>query len=69
MTALSPEEIRRALDEGDLPGWRLGDGELVKNYKLGSFREAIAFIDRKGRNLVREVVDRTTWSDAGDDRT
>jgi len=46
MTALSPEEIRRALDEGDLPGWRLGDGELVKNYKLGSFREAIAFIDR-----------------------
>jgi 4a-hydroxytetrahydrobiopterin dehydratase len=30
----------------DLPGWRLGDGELVKNYKFPSFMDAVAFINR-----------------------
>ena len=44
MTALAKEEIARALAAGDLPGWRLGDGEIVKNYKLASFGEAISFI-------------------------
>jgi 4a-hydroxytetrahydrobiopterin dehydratase len=42
---LSEEEIREALAE-HLPGWRLGDGEILKNFKFGSFMEAIRFIDR-----------------------
>jgi 4a-hydroxytetrahydrobiopterin dehydratase len=46
MPALSKLEIERALGSGDLPGWRLGDGEIVKNFKFASFLEAIAFIDR-----------------------
>jgi 4a-hydroxytetrahydrobiopterin dehydratase len=41
---LSEGEIHRALEA--LPGWRLGDGEILKNYKFASFRDAIAFIDR-----------------------
>ena len=45
MSALSDEEIREAL-EGSLPGWRLAEGEIVKNFAFGSFREAIRFIDR-----------------------
>lgn len=44
MTGLSPEEIDRVL--ADLPGWRYEGGEIFKNYKLPSFRDAIAFIDR-----------------------
>lgn len=46
MTILTEEQIREALAAGDLPGWRLGDGEILKNYKFSSFMEAIAFIDR-----------------------
>ncbi len=30
----------------DLPGWRLGDGELVKNFKFATFLDAVAFINR-----------------------
>ena len=45
MAKLSEEEIREALAE-HLPGWRLGDGEILKNFKFGSFMEAIRFIDR-----------------------
>jgi 4a-hydroxytetrahydrobiopterin dehydratase len=41
---LSEDEIRAGL--ADLPGWRLGDGELVKNYKFPTFRDAVAFINR-----------------------
>ena len=44
MSTLSEEEVRKALE--DLPGWRLGEGEIVKNYKFPSFMEAIAFINR-----------------------
>jgi 4a-hydroxytetrahydrobiopterin dehydratase len=44
VTALSPEEIGRALTE--LPGWRHERGEIFKNYKFETFRDAIAFIDR-----------------------
>lgn len=29
-----------------MPGWRLGDGELVKNYKFPTFMDAVAFINR-----------------------
>ena len=42
---LSEEEIREALLR-DLPGWRLGDGEILKSYKFPSFVDAVAFIDR-----------------------
>jgi 4a-hydroxytetrahydrobiopterin dehydratase len=42
---LSEEEIRAAI-AADLPGWRLADGEILKNYKFASFMEAIGFIHR-----------------------
>lgn len=44
MAKLTDDEIRTALER--LPGWRHGDGEIVKNYKFPSFMEAIGFIDR-----------------------
>jgi 4a-hydroxytetrahydrobiopterin dehydratase len=43
---LSSEDIERALASGELPGWRLGEREIFKNFKFDSFRDAIAFIDR-----------------------
>ena len=46
MTRLSEEDVRRWLSSGDLPGWRFDRGEIFKNYKFGTFLEAIAFIDR-----------------------
>ena len=45
MTALSQDEIERALAAG-LPGWRYDRGEILKNFKFPSFMDAIAFIDR-----------------------
>ena len=45
MAKLSDDEVRTAI-ERDLPGWRMADGEILKNYKFPSFMEAIAFIDR-----------------------
>jgi 4a-hydroxytetrahydrobiopterin dehydratase len=50
VTGLSDEEIRRALAAGDLPGWRHDRGEIFKNFKFETFREAIAFIDRLAEN-------------------
>ena len=44
MPALSDEEIRAALQ--DLRGWRHDRGEIFKQYKFATFRDAIAFIDR-----------------------
>jgi 4a-hydroxytetrahydrobiopterin dehydratase len=44
VTGLSPEEIERAL-ASDLPGWRHERGEILKNFKFGSFMEAIQFIN------------------------
>ena len=44
MATLTDDEIRTALD--DLPGWSLDGKAIVKEYKLPSFRAAIAFIDR-----------------------
>ncbi len=41
---LSDDQIRAALEQ--LPGWRHDRGEIFKNYKLESFRDAIAFINR-----------------------
>jgi 4a-hydroxytetrahydrobiopterin dehydratase len=44
VTALSPEEIERALT--GLPGWRHERGEIFKNYKFASFMDAIGFVNR-----------------------
>ncbi len=44
MAALSEEDVRRALES--LPGWKLGRGEIVRQYRFATFREAIAFINR-----------------------
>jgi len=45
-TPLTEENIEAALK--DLPGWAYGSGKLNKTYKLGDFREALAFIVRIG---------------------
>ena len=45
MSKLSEEEIGRAITR-DLPGWRLAEGEILKNYKFPSFMDAIGFITR-----------------------
>jgi 4a-hydroxytetrahydrobiopterin dehydratase len=44
VTGLSDTEISAAL--ADLPGWRYERGEIFKQFKFGTFMEAIAFIDR-----------------------
>lgn len=44
MATLSEHEIRSALAE--VPGWDLGEGEIVKQYKFANFVEAVAFVDR-----------------------
>lgn len=44
MAGLSEDEIRTAL--AGLPGWRLGKGEIVKQYKFQTFADAIGFIIR-----------------------
>jgi 4a-hydroxytetrahydrobiopterin dehydratase len=75
---LSDDEIVRALEAGDLPGWRYERGEIFKNYKFPSFMEAIAFINRLAAkaeamnhhpdlenhyNRVRVALH--TWSESG----
>ena len=44
MAKLSDDEIEAAL--ADLPGWRLKNGEIFKQYTFSTFMDAIAFIDR-----------------------
>jgi 4a-hydroxytetrahydrobiopterin dehydratase len=46
VSELSEKDVRMWLASGDLPGWRLDRGEIFKNFKFGTFMEAIAFIDR-----------------------
>ena len=46
MTKLSDEEIGEQLAAGDLPGWRFDRGEIFKQFKFPTFRDAIGFIDR-----------------------
>jgi 4a-hydroxytetrahydrobiopterin dehydratase len=46
MTALSELEVQQALASGDLPGWRVGRGEIFKQYRFSTFRDAVAFIVR-----------------------
>jgi 4a-hydroxytetrahydrobiopterin dehydratase len=41
---LSPDEITAALSE--MPGWRQAGDFLVKEFKFGSFREAMSFMIR-----------------------
>ncbi len=44
MATLSDEEIRTAL--ADLTGWDLVDGAITKQFRLGGFPEAVAFVVR-----------------------
>lgn len=44
MATLSGEELRTALAE--LPGWQLVDGAITKEYRLGGFPAAVAFVVR-----------------------
>ena len=44
MATLSEDEIRTALE--DLTGWELVDGQIAKEYRLGGFASAIAFVVR-----------------------
>ena len=44
MATLSEDEIRTALE--DLTGWELVDGQITKEYRLGGFAGAIAFVVR-----------------------
>ena len=44
MAKLSDEEIASGL--ASLAGWEAGDGEIVKEYQLGSFKDAVSFIVR-----------------------
>ena len=46
MPKLSDDEVAAALGSGNLPGWRHDRGEIFKNYKFGTFLEAIDFINR-----------------------
>ncbi|MDQ5977960.1 MAG: 4a-hydroxytetrahydrobiopterin dehydratase [Verrucomicrobiota bacterium] len=42
----SPDEVAVALTA--LPGWQFEQGALAKEFKFGSFREAMAFMVRVG---------------------
>jgi 4a-hydroxytetrahydrobiopterin dehydratase len=44
MATLTDDEIRTALD--GLTGWDLADGQITKEYRLGGFAGAIAFVVR-----------------------
>jgi 4a-hydroxytetrahydrobiopterin dehydratase len=43
---LSDDDIKQALASGDLPGWRMGERQIFKNFKFETFMDAVAFIDR-----------------------
>jgi 4a-hydroxytetrahydrobiopterin dehydratase len=44
--ALSEDQIKEAIASADLPGWRLGQREIFKNFKFETFMDAVAFINR-----------------------
>jgi 4a-hydroxytetrahydrobiopterin dehydratase len=44
VAGLAEHDISKALE--DLPGWTLEGGEIFKRYRLPTFLDAIAFIDR-----------------------
>ena len=72
---LQPAEIKTAL--AGLPGWTLAQDALVKEFKFGGFREAMAFMVRVGfeaeamdhhpdwTNVYNRVVIRLNTHDAG----
>ena len=72
---LTPEEINTALR--DLPGWRREGDALAKEFKFGSFREAMSFMVRVGfeaeaadhhpdwTNIYSRVAVRLNTHDAG----
>ena len=72
---LSPAEITTAL--GGLPGWAFEGDALVKEFKFGSFREALSFMVRVGfeaealdhhpdwTNVYNRVAVRLNTHDAG----
>jgi len=74
-TPLTPEEINAALR--DLPGWRRDGDALAKEFKFGSFREALSFMVRVGfeaeaadhhpdwTNIYNRVAVRLNTHDAG----
>ena len=41
---LSPEEVQQRL--GDLPGWKLGDGEIFRWFRFDGYPAAVAFLER-----------------------
>lgn len=75
MSPLTPAEITAAL--ATLPGWRLDGAALVREWRFGSFADAIAFmhdaapdIDRLGHhpewsNVYDRVSARLRTHDAG----
>ena len=44
MARLDDDSVRARLD--DLPGWELGSGEIVREYRLADFPAAVAFVVR-----------------------
>ncbi|HEX2099277.1 MAG TPA: 4a-hydroxytetrahydrobiopterin dehydratase [Candidatus Synoicihabitans sp.] len=74
-TPLSSRELEQAL--GTLPGWRAETGALAKQFKFGSFREALSFMVRVGfeaealnhhpewTNIYNRVSIRLNTHDAG----
>lgn len=44
MATLDDEEVRSEL--GQLEGWELGEGEIVRQFRFSSFRDAVAFVVR-----------------------
>jgi len=42
--ALSEDEIRAGL--GELEGWELVEGQITRQFKVGNFRDAVAFVVR-----------------------
>lgn len=74
-TPLNADEINAALRE--LPGWRRDGDALAKEFKFGSFREALSFMVRVGfeaeaadhhpdwTNVYNRVAVRLNTHDAG----
>ena len=75
VSKLAPEETVRLL--GQVHGWELRDGKLVRTFKFGDFREAMRFVDRMAEVAEAEGhhpdfcvhysrVDVTIWTHAID---
>ena len=52
MAKLEDDQVRAALEAGDLPGWSLSDDAIHKEYVFAGFRAAIAFIDRLAERAI-----------------